>query len=210
MIRCYATVLGVLASLGMFCGCGGPSAPPRPKVDPGSAAQAAMAQYDTNKDGKIDAKELEQSPPLVALLATVKQQDPTHGDLLTEEDIARRITAWVKDETTLMDGSTPVTFDGQPLEGATVTLEPESFLGPAYQQTYSGVTDKNGIAAVKGPLEKFPGIYFGLYRVRISKKVDGKEIIPEKYNEKTILGKEMARDAARERREFLRFDLSSQ
>ena len=40
--------------------------------------------------------------------------------------------------------------------------------------------------------EGFPGIYVGLYRIRISKVVAGKEIIPKRYNVETVLGREAA------------------
>ena len=41
-------------------------------------------------------------------------------------------------------------------------------------------------------LDDYPGIYVGLYRVRISKKVDGKETLPARYNTATELGREIA------------------
>lgn len=37
-------------------------------------------------------------------------------------------------------------------------------------------------------------MHLGLYRVKISKLVNGKEIVPPKYNEQTILGQELAGD----------------
>jgi hypothetical protein len=39
-----------------------------------------------------------------------------------------------------------------------------------------------------------PGIQVGLYRVKISKMVGGKETIPRKYNDQTTLGQEAALD----------------
>jgi len=38
------------------------------------------------------------------------------------------------------------------------------------------------------------GVGLGLYRVRISKKVDGQETIPARYNTETELGVEVAQD----------------
>ena len=43
-----------LVSLMLGCG-GGPPAPKVPKIDAAASATAAMADYDTNKDGFIDA-----------------------------------------------------------------------------------------------------------------------------------------------------------
>jgi hypothetical protein len=37
-------------------------------------------------------------------------------------------------------------------------------------------------------------MHLGLYKVKISKKVNGKELIPAKYNEATVLGQEVAPD----------------
>jgi len=73
--RLWAWLAGVALLCGGGCS-GGPSAPPRQHVNAAAAARAAMAQYDTNGDGKLDAEELKQSPPLAAMLATVKAHAP--------------------------------------------------------------------------------------------------------------------------------------
>ena len=39
------------------------------------------------------------------------------------------------------------------------------------------------------------GVSCGLYQVRISRQVGGKEMIPEEYNAKTTLGVEISPDA---------------
>jgi hypothetical protein len=78
------------------------------------------------------------------------------------------------------------------LEGATVTYEPEPFLGSSYH-SHQGQTNVAGIAELDPELKEYPGdIYVGLYRVRISKKVNGKETIPARYNTETELGREVA------------------
>ena len=42
-------------------------------------------------------------------------------------------------------------------------------------------------------LKDYPGnIYVGLYKVRISKKVNGRETLPARYNTQTELGREVA------------------
>jgi hypothetical protein len=157
---------------------------------PAKAAGEAMAAYDTNRDGKIDAQEIKQSPPLMVALETMNQGG---NGTLTAEQIKARLQAWLSAGTGIIAGAVTVYLDDKLLEGATVTFDPEPFLGPAYQP-YSGVTNQEGNANLKGPDEKFPGIYVGLYRVRISKKVNGKETIPARYNTETILGKEIAAD----------------
>ena len=165
-------VLAWLGGLGLLCGCGcsgTPSAPPRQSVSPSAAAKAAIAQYDTNGDGKLDAQELQQSPPLAAMLATVKMHDPSHGDYLTADDIAGRIKSWLRSDVIVAGGSVVVLLDGKPLAGATVTFEPEPWLGPSYR-TSSGTTGVSGYATMSRTLEAYPGIYYGLYRVKISRE----------------------------------------
>ena len=39
-----------------------------------------------------------------------------------------------------------------------------------------------------------PGMHLGLYQVKISKQVNGKEMVPPMYNQATTLGQEVAAD----------------
>jgi hypothetical protein len=92
-----------------------------------------------------------------------------------------------------------VTLDGEPLAGATVTFEPESFLGSDIKSAVAVTTPFGDVAPTIPPEErpdpKLPGgAQFGLYKVRISKIVNGKETIPAKYNTDTILGQEVSYD----------------
>jgi hypothetical protein len=204
---CRGIVL-VSVGLALCAGCSDtPPAPPQLKCDPAAFAKAAIAQYDGNGDGILDAKELEKAPALKAMLATVNALKPGHGDVLSADDIAGRVEAWLKGSTTLMGGAVSVLMDGQPLADAAVTFDPEAGLGPSYR-AHSGTTNANGRAELDAALANYPGIYVGLYRVKISKKVDGKETIPECYNEKTVLGREVAGDVPNPRTLF-QFDLTS-
>ncbi len=196
-------VLAMAASLG---GCSHvPPRPQRPSLDPVSAARAAMDQYDINHDGKIDANELKQCP---ALLQALELMDANHDGVLTLDEITARFRQWKDSPAVVLNGSTQVLLDGRPLVGATVTYEPEKFMGPAYQVT-SGVTDSAGFADIKGQDPKYPGLYLGLYRVRISKVQGGRESLAYRYNTETIVGKVVAPDVPRERR-VRRFNLQSQ
>ena len=49
-----------------------------------------------------------------------------------------------------------------------------------------------GLAQLAPEFEGYPGIYTGLYRIRISKLVNGKETLPARYNTETELGREVA------------------
>ena len=179
------------AALCAGCSCSRfPSAPDSPDVSAGRAGREAINQYDGNGDDALDAEEVKQSP---ALAIAFERIDSDRDGKLTDDEISARIKSWLKSGTTLMAGTTLVTLDGQVLEGATVTFEPEEFLGPAYQPC-SGVSDQSGQAAIEGPLEDYPGIYLGFYRIRVSKQVSGRETIPARYNSQTELGYEVADD----------------
>jgi len=163
-----------------------------------------MDQYDVNHDGKIDANELKQCP---ALLENMDLMDANHDGVLTLDEITAHMRQLKESPAVVVSGNTQVSLDGRPLAGATVTYEPEKFMGPAYQAA-SGVTDSAGFADIKGQDPKYPGLYLGFYRVRISKVQGGRESLPSHYNTETILAREVAPDLPRERR-LLRFDLQS-
>jgi hypothetical protein len=170
-----------------------PSGPSRPKVDAAAAARAAIAKYDANGDGKLDAKELKKCP---GLLDALRRADANGDKTLGEEEIAARMQKWYAGKAAIVDALTQVTLDGKPLEEATVTYEPEEFLGADFKSA-SGKTDARGQVAPAGADPKFPGLYPGVYRVKISKEVGGKEIVPKQYNSETELGKEIAPDGPR-------------
>jgi hypothetical protein len=178
-----------------WAGCSsGPTPPERPKFDPAVAAQEAMAKYDTNHDGTLDQKELATAPALKYMLEGIKARDPSHPDSLNAEDIANRVKSWAEGSATIMSGTFTVSLDGEPLEGATITFEPEPWLGPTYK-AHTGLTDKSGFAVLNNALNGYHGIYIGLYTVKISKLVEGKETVPEQYNKKTTLGREICADS---------------
>jgi hypothetical protein len=198
VVRVSAAVAG-LAAVFLAAGCSGtPSGPVKPKVDAAAAARAAIAKYDANGDGKLDANELKKCP---GLLDALQRADANGDNMLTEEEIAARIQKWFAGGTVLVVALTQVTLDGTPLEGATVTCEPEEFLGPDFKSA-SGTTVAHGQAVPTGADPKFPGLYPGVYRVKISKLVGGKEIVPKQYNTETELGKEIAADGRRGTIEF--------
>ena len=164
-----------------------------PSLSPDGAARAAMAEYDTNKDGSLDAAELEKCP---ALKNGLKTMDKDGNGRLSEQEIADRLTIFYRDSRA---GLTSVTclvlLDGKPLAGATVAVEPEKFLGPVIKSA-TGVSDADGVVALQMEGEKEVGIMqYGFFKVRVSKKdAQGKETIPAKYNDKTTLGAEVAPD----------------
>lgn len=188
-IRFVAGVGVVLSALAAGCS-GRPAPPPLPTYDAAAAGKAALAEFDADGNGKLDAKELARCP---ALAMALDRADRDGDKALTADEIAARIERWFASGTIMMDGTTLVTLDGKPLAGATVTFEPEKFLGGGFD-TCRGVTNELGRASPTGSNAQFPGVYVGAYRVRISKQVGGKEILPARYNTESTLGYEVADD----------------
>lgn len=201
-VACLVTVL--LASGGCS---GGPPRTLPPEIDADAAAQQAIAMYDTNGDGAISGKELDKCPGIKDAL---EHYDIKHDGKVTAAAIAARIRKWQESKMGITATKVRVLLDGQPLEGATVTFEPEPFLGP-HVATSSGQTAKNGAALMtiaadpQNPQsQRKLGVQCGLYKVRISKQVGGHETLPPRYNSNTELGVEIA-----PRSESRQFKLSS-
>ena len=181
-----SAVGGLLMFMGVL-GCGN-SVPPRVLPDPpdASAAAKAMELYDTNRDGFLDAKELEKVPGLKAAL---KQLDTNHDGKISEQEIADRIQFWADSHAGRVPVRCMVTHNGKPLANAKVVFAPEKFLGGALQAG-SGTTAESGYASISCDYAADPsvqGLSPGFYRVEITK--DG-EKIPAKYNAETTLGAE--------------------
>jgi hypothetical protein len=176
-----------------------------PRLSPEEAGKQALAAYDANGDGVLDEAELEKCPALKSCLTILD----TDGDgRLSADEIAARVAAYQESKIGLAAFACQVTLDGRPLEGATVTLVPETFLGPGLKKA-SGVSDAQGWVRMQTEGAVVPGVACGLYRVEASKKdADGEEAIPASYNTQTVLGVEVAPDT-QARRGVLVFALRS-
>ena len=155
-----------------------------------------MEQYDKNGDGVVSGAELDQAPSLKAALKNLD----TNGDKgVSADEVAARVNAWKTMKAGVTSVRCRVIMDGEPLGGATVTFDPEPFLGDQVKPA-SSVTGMTGetMPNLKPEDRQNPkdsgGVQFGLYKVRISKVVNGKETIPARYNTDTILGQEVAYD----------------
>lgn len=160
-----------------------------PQIDPQKAADRAMEQYDTDQDGKIAGKELDSAP---ALKAAIGNLDTDYDGAVTRDEIVGRIQARKDSKVGRMAMHCVVKYRGKPLGDATVVCEPEEFLGDGVPEG-RGVTDARGGARLAIPDVVPPGLAPGLYRVKITARGVN---LPEKYNEKTTLGLEVALDAA--------------
>jgi len=203
-VSVLVVVTAALAAFGCF---GGPSRVHPPGISASAAGSGAMEQYDTDQDGTVKGPELEKAP---SLKAAIKQLDANSDGGVSADEVSDRVGKWQESKVGLMSLACTVKLNGKPLEGATVTFDPEKFLGTEVKPA-TGTTDKNGIANVSIEVEKGEpgGVACGLYLVRISKQAGGTEVIPAKYNTETTLGKEVALDAEGMQEAMVEFELTS-
>ncbi len=194
----------VLLAAGCRGGAGGGAMVP-PVYSADSAAAAAMAEYDADKDGALDAKELEHCPALKEALK--RGLDKNKDGKVTADELVERLRMFQEDG--IGSAFVQVTLDGKPLAGATVTFTPEKFLGPSFKPA-TGTTGPEGTTMLQ--VDGQAAVAYGFYRVEISKNAGGKETLPAKYNAQTTLGKDFASARALNRRgqeETLVFRLTS-
>jgi hypothetical protein len=169
-------------------GCSGGSRweEPRATYDPAGVAQAALGSYDRNKNSQLEGAELDACPALKGALASI---DKNKDKSLSASEIQERVEYYVR----LGQVATTVTvrLDGRPLAEATVTFEPEPFLGAGLKPA-TATTSAEGVAGafqVEG--QSLATLPPGLYRVRVTK--DGTNL-PARYNTQTTLGREVVTD----------------
>jgi hypothetical protein len=204
--------LFLLAACLAVAGCsGGPSRVQPPSISASGAASQAIEDYDKDGDGSLAGSELDAAPGIKAAMATI---DADKDGKVTADEIEQRIEAWQATKIGVMGITASFTLDGRPLTGAEVTFEPESFLGdelkPAIGDTGSSGSAMPSIPKDQRPTKDMgPGLQVGLYRVKVSKKVNGQETIPAKYNSETTLGQQVSTDDPAIAGQRLRFELKT-
>ena len=154
-----------------------------PSIDPANSAVLAIAEYDANDDGMIDKTEAKKSA-----LDPKKGWDSDGDGAISAEEIQTRLEKYESMRPGLQSLACTVMFRGKELPDATVTFEPESFLGEAVTMG-EGTTDSYGSTEIISPdiAKEDPtlrGVRCGLYKVKITHpKLD----IPKRYNEDTTL-----------------------
>jgi hypothetical protein len=172
-------------------GCsGGPERIKPPRIDPSSAAGQAMELYDKDHDGKLNQAELGACP---GVLVSLDRYDTNRDKMIDQEEFSTRLAQLLKNRTGATQLACNVSYQGKPLVGATVVLEPEAYLGNDIQPA-EGITTNAGIADVGMPPEKAPAalqamklIQYGTFKVRITHPTIN---VPAKYNTETTLGYE--------------------
>jgi hypothetical protein len=193
--RLWGTASAAMMALVAVAGCSGsaPLAPKRAGSVPNEVARSAVQQYDSKHLGHLDAEESGKSGAIMALRADLGL---TAGAPLTEEQLAERARTWLQARAARVVPIVTVDLDGKALGGATVTFQPEEFMGSDYHPA-SVTTGAAGQGVVSGDDPACPGLYQGLYRIQVSKVVNGQETIPARYNSKTELGAEVGPSIAR-------------
>ena len=198
--RCCAVAAGL--AIVFTAGCSRrPSRVHPPSIDASSAGREAIRQYDLDGDGKVSGAELDQAPSLKFALSRL---DSNGDGAVTAADVTARVRAWQESRVGRMSVVLTILANGKPLEGATVTLDPEPFLGRNIQPA-TGITDSSGLVmpTIETGSDDPPGVAPGFYLVRVAK--DGMDI-PPMYNTETVLGVELAQDVE-EMEEGIVFDL---
>jgi len=143
--------------------------------------------------------------------AAMKTLDADNDGKVSQAEIQQRIEAWQVKPVGLTSIICNVTLDGKPVSGATVTFEPEAFLGGSLKTAVAETNDGSATPSIpkaERPDPTWPpGLQVGFYKVRVSKMVDGKETIPAKFNSETTLGAQVAMDDPSFQRQVYKFDL---
>ncbi|MCA9188039.1 MAG: hypothetical protein R3E01_09095 [Pirellulaceae bacterium] len=150
---------GALATL---CGCGGSYEVI--KFEPAQAAEVALQTYDKNGDGKLDSKEVVESPALQSSLAKL---DTNRDKAIDAGEIQARFEAY-KSQSELVGSTVTVTQKRQPLMAATVKIESEPFMGTDLP-VQEGTSASDGSVSLSSSSEKMSGLFApGFYRITIS------------------------------------------
>lgn len=172
-------------------GCsGGPDRVKPPRIDTGTAAVQAIELYDSNHDGKLSKEELAKCP---GVLVAFDGYDTNHDKSVDQEELRSHLAHLLRNGTGATQLACVVTYQGKPLSGAKIVLEPEPYLGNDIQPA-EGVTSSYGSADVGMPADKAPAalkdmklIQYGTFKVRVTHPTIA---IPAKYNTETTIGYE--------------------
>jgi len=194
--RSSALTLRVTAIVGLLqlFGCNAqPSRIAGVKIDVQHAAERIMAEYDKDHNGSLSQEELAAVP---AINANRKWYDADKDGQISQEELRKGLRDIFNPKDGLLSVACEVTRNGQPLTGAVVKFIPMPELDGAIPPA-SGITDTQGSAFLnladedrpKNTPSRIPVVRPGLYLVEVT---HDQLKIPEEYNSKTKLGKEVS------------------
>ncbi len=166
------------------------------EIDPSDASSAALEMYDKDGDSAIGGGELDAVPGIKKHLG---KYDSNSDGKVGRDEIQSRLQSMIDEKTALLGATFIVQFDGQLLEGATVELVPEGYLGENVKPA-TGETGPTGLARLSHADEflpktangrPLPGVFAGTYKIRVTHPSRN---IPAKYNSATQIGEEIAHD----------------
>ncbi len=189
MIAIFATTTMLLSACN--------SRPPtiRPiNIDAGDTAKLAIEKYDADSDGELSADELQNC---AAIQKSLTKIDTDGNGNVSQSEMEQRLLQWQTQKMGIRSLKVAVTMNGQPLTDADVEFQPEAFMGDIAKPAF-GFTDEYGVANMSHNAEDMPkgaegvrGVTNGFFRIKITHP---DKAIPAKYNEETVLGKEVAMD----------------
>jgi hypothetical protein len=162
---------------------------PTPKYDPDAVATALLAELDKNGSGAIEPGEAQASPALAAAFADF---DANRDKRITADEIRNRVELWAAAPNGSLPVGCAVRLDGQPLGEATVTFVPEKCMGDSIKTAVGKTTPEGYCDQYQIDGKTYRGLAPGLYRIQVTK--DG-TAIPARFNEQTVLGREVFHDA---------------
>src|SRR5262245_39788919 len=120
-MRASTFSFGLFGAFFILAGCnsGGQPSLRMPGLNPDAAGRDALAEYDANKDGAIDAKELEKCPALKQALQAV---DRDRNGRVTAREIADRLRFYQERKLAMVDIACQVMLDNTALIDAAVTF----------------------------------------------------------------------------------------
>lgn len=124
-------------------GCGGGKSDPVPAAsyDPDRAAQAALDEFDKDRDGTLSAAELNACP---GIKVAADRIDTNKDQKLSRDELKARFTTYADATFGALGVTYTVTLDGSPVSGAVVTFTPEPCFGDSLKSG-SGTTDASGV-----------------------------------------------------------------
>lgn len=144
--------------------CSRRAAPSAPKMDPSALSARALELYDTDKNGKIDGKELDATP---ALAFSLRELDANRDKGLDADEIRTRLEAWNASGVTLMSPNFSCKVAGKTVKEGTLKLTPDPFMGSAFPSAQGEFLNGACQPAAPNP-GNYQAIPLGFYSVEVS------------------------------------------